>query len=400
MTEIFVGRQPIFDKKLNVIGYELLYRASEEDLHACITDNNDASSQVILNTFMSIGLERLAGDRLVFINLSEGFFRGDFPFPLDPEKIVVEILEGMTLDKSLVDSIRDFAARGYRLALDDVVDIDHISNLIDIAEIAKIDIRQIRPGRLVLLVEKLKERGLKIVAEKIETMAEYEYCYKLGVDYFQGFFFEKPNTVKGKRMPSSSASIMRLLARLHDPDVTVTEIKEIISHDVSISYKLLRLMNSASFSLSRKIESIHEAVVMFGFERIRSWLSLLLLSKIEESSGELMTVAMIRGKMCEIITEDLDPESAERGFITGLFSVLDALLSVPMGEILPMLPLADEIKDALLIRKGFLGNSLASVIAHERWEWNELGGGEISEELLNSAYLRALDWTTEILAGK
>lgn len=263
MLEIFVGRQPIYDRQLKVVGYELLFRSYEAD-HAEFVDGDRATSQVILNTFTEIGLERLVGNGLAFINLTRSFILGEYPPPLAKHRVVLEILEKIPVDKELIEALRVLSARGYQLALDDVVDPHDVGQLLDIADFVKLDLAAVERGRLEEHVTTLRQRKVKLLAEKVETQDVFELCRDLGFDYFQGYFLCRPNVVRGQRMPATRLAIMRLLAKLQVPDIEFGRLEEIVRHDISLSYKLLRLINSAFYARPTEIKSIRQALTLLG----------------------------------------------------------------------------------------------------------------------------------------
>jgi EAL and modified HD-GYP domain-containing signal transduction protein len=394
--DALVARQPIFNKKLGVIGYELLFRHSREAVTAEFDDADQAVSSVIINSFMEIGLERMVGNKLAFINMSRRFFLEGYEFLLPREHVVLEILENINPDREFVDRICEFSDKGYRIALDDVTDPDQIKPLIDVADIVKVDMINIDRKKLSSCVEKLKSVGVKLLAEKVETYRDLELCRKLGFDYFQGFFLSKPQVVEGHRSVDTHFQLVKLLTKLRDPDVEFSEIEGIISRDVSLSYKLLKLINSSYYSVPVKVRSVHDVLVLLGVRKIRSWLSLLILSKLGNKPRELTLTAMIRARMCELLVSAIDQQNRETAFLTGLFSVLDALLDMEMDDVLGSLPLSDSIRSAILEYEGELGEALRCVIAYERGEWEGVSFSDLDVLSIGEYYLKALDWAYEI----
>ena len=226
MLDVFVGRQPIYDRRLNVIGYELLFRSHDAD-RAEFADGDRATSQVILNTFMEIGLERLVGNGLAFINLTRSFILEKHPIPLLNDRVVLEVLEDITVDEELVSALQLLSGRGYKIALDDVVNPRDLGPLLDIADIVKLDLADIERARLGEYADILRQHNVKLLAEKVETPDVFSICRGHGFDYFQGYFLCRPNVVSGRRMPGIRLSILRLLARLHAPDIDFRELEEI-----------------------------------------------------------------------------------------------------------------------------------------------------------------------------
>lgn len=403
MAEVFIGRQPIFDKNTEVIGYELLYRSANVN-KAEFLDGNQATATVISNAFLEIGLDRLVGNKLAFINLTRDFVMGDLPLPLQKNQLVLEILEDIVLDDALVKSLKRLSESGYKLAMDDVIDPNAITSALKIADIIKVDLMSVKRDQLPFQVDVYKRNGLKILAEKVETQDEYRWCIDLGFDYFQGYFLCKPNIVKEKKLSGSKLNIMRLLALLQQSTAEFTEIENIIQQDVSLSYKLLRLINSAYYRRGSEIKSIKQALTLLGLKQIKSWTSLILVSESEDKPIELMVTAMIRGKMCELFAQKVKTMKSEVNFTVGLFSVLDALLDMSFEDILAQVPLAIDIQEALTKHKGVLGEMLLCVLAYEQGDWDNVKFGNLDATDINKFYLSAVEWAEEvktiITAGK
>ncbi len=395
MSDVFLARQPIFDRDLEVIGYEILFRAGATSVSAEFDDVEDASLQVITNCFLEIGLDRVVGDVPAFLNLSRGFFAQDRQVPFPHDRVVLEILEGMTVDDELVASVRDYVAAGYRIALDDFEYDSTMDPLLDLAHIVKLDVLALGPRELERQVQLLKPWSPVLLAEKVETLEQYEQCREMGFSLFQGYFLSRPRLMRGQRVPPNRLATLRLLTRLQDPNVELPELERIIREDLSLSYKLLRLINSAYYGLTTRIESIRQTLVLLGVERIRGWVSLLMLSNIDEKPPELVVAAMVRAKMAQCLAEAQKKPDSEVYFTVGLFSLLDALLDLPMGEVLDQLSLSGELQEALLACEGEKGLVLACVLAYERGHWQDVKCGDLSVEEIRAAYLDAIDWAEE-----
>lgn len=251
MTDVFIGRQPIFDRYLKVYAYELLFRRSDED-ESHFVDGNQATSQVILNTFLDIGLDEIVGQKRAFINLTRDFLVEDNPLPFPKDRVVLEILEDVKVDSAVVAAVKRFKEQGHTIALDDFVFKKEWLPLVKVADIIKIDVLAYEREKIRVLVEKLRNYPCKLLAEKIETHEDYEYFQLIGFDLFQGFFLSRPVIVKGQRIPANKINTLQLMAKLNDPDVSVEELDTIISRDVSLSFKMLRYINSAFFALPRR----------------------------------------------------------------------------------------------------------------------------------------------------
>jgi len=394
MTEIFVGRQPIFNQKQEVFGYELLYRSLEQPDLADISDQDQATTDVILNTFSEIGLDQLVDTGKAFINVTRNFLIGKYPIPFPPEKVILEVIETTKIDKRLVHALTELHRQGFEIALDDVVDLEDVEPLLDIASIAKIDIPQFENAdQLNYLVFALKKQEIKLLAEKVETLKFFDYCKRLGFDYFQGYFLCKPNVISRRRVDTSRIIVMQSIAKLQDPEADFKTIEDIVIKDVSLSYKLLKVANSAHFSPIDEIKSISQAISFIGLNQLRGWLTLLLLSSISKKPHELTTIAMTRAKMCEILARSTGKVEPEASFLVGLFSVLDALFDANMKDIVKDLSLSNDITEALVGRKGALGTMLKVTIAHERGMWDKLQTLSIAPETIQNAYIEAVKYS-------
>lgn len=396
MQNIYIGRQPIYNRNLKVIGYELLFRRFDTETSGVI-DQDAATSQVILNAFMEIGLDDLVGSGMAFINLTRGFIVEKYPLPLPGNRVVLEVLENISIDTELIDAVKFLVERGYQVALDDVVDPKDVASLLPLVHIVKVDLMGMDINRLDEVVWELKQyTNLKLLAEKVETHEVFEQCKALGFHYYQGFFFSKPNVVSRKTIPESRLSLLRLLSKLQSPKIEFSEMEEIVQQDVSVSYKLLRLINSSFYARPKKINSIRQALTLLGIRQIRDWVSLLTLSKIEDKPRELMVTAMIRGKMAEILANARKLPNADSGFTVGLLSVLDALLDMPFEEVITLLPLSNDITEALVSKKGRLGMILTGVIAYEHGEWTFSDCCGLKPEQVRDAYLESVKWTNAV----
>jgi len=392
MSDIYIGRQPIYDRKLDVYAYELLFRAASDN-SANFIDGDKATSDVIVNTFLEIGLDNIVGNRLAFINLTRAFFVGEHTISLPRDRVVLELLEDIEADEEVVDSVKRLADQGYSIALDDFIYHESLQPLVQLADIVKIDIMSMSRDEIRDHVHALRQHPLRLLAEKVETQEEHDYCMELGFDYFQGYFFAQPKVIRGQRLPNNRLAILKLLSRLQDPEISSKQLEELIAQDVAFSYRILRYVNSAAYAPPRKIESIHQAVVRLGLQTIKSWTALLAMSQVDNKPAELVVTAMIRGKMAEEMARALDADQPDSFFTVGLFSALDALMDNSMEEILTQLPLADHIAQALLHKGGGLhGEVLNCVLAYERGEWENLGCSELGTHRIRNCYLEAVQW--------
>lgn len=395
MPYLYLARQPIYDRKLDVFAYELLYRAADEaGAPAGLGDH--ATFTVLVNALTEIGLDELVGSKYAFVNLTRGFLVGENPLPFSGNKIVLEVLEDVVADAEVVEGVKQLADQGYMIALDDFVYDESLDDLIRACDLVKLDVMALDRERLRNHFELLTKFGVKLLAEKVETQDDFEFCKALGFDYFQGYFFCKPKVLKRQRVPTNQLAATRLLAKLQDPDIDIDELSDMIGHDVSMTYRLLRYINSAIFSLPSKVESLHNAVVYLGLNAVKQWAMVLAMSNVRDKPHELLVTALVRGKMCELLAKGQGYPNKDSFFLVGLFSVLDALLDMGMDELVESMSLADDINRALLLKEGDAGKVLTTVTAYGQGEWEHAAIEAFDLEILNKAYLDALKWAREM----
>lgn len=393
--DIFIARQPIFDVELNVQAYELLFRDDDVSV-ANISDGNVASSQVMINAFLEIGIDSMSDNRISFINLTRDFIVGRLPLPVSPNAVVIEILEDIVVDEELISALKDFSSRGFSLALDDYTFTDDKKPLFDIVDIIKIDIMGCDRDTLVSDVKALQKCNVKLLAEKVETREDFELCKSLCFDYYQGYFISRPEIIKGQALKPSRISLLEILTMLEDPNCDIDVLEGLISQDVTISYKILRIINSSFFGFRREINSVKQAVVCLGMKAIREWFIILALTSIDDKPRELITLTLVRARMMQVLAKKkgLNPETC---FTTGLFSSIDAIMDRPMDEVLKELPLSSEIGNALMKREGEVGKLLSLVLNYERGNWSEVTDCGFSAENLSNAYLESMAWAAEVM---
>ena len=399
MQNIFIGRQAIYDKQLNVYAYELLSRGNSEDNHASVDEQNSnhATTIVMLNALTEIGLQQLVGQHPAFINLTYEFLTGERKIPDLHNQIVIEILEDIEVTEELITSVKTLSNNGYMIALDDYIYNEKTLPLVEIADIIKIDVLQLDEDGIREHVKKLRPHNVRLLAEKVETQEMYELCKELDFDYFQGYFFCKPKIVTQQRAPANRINIVNLLAQLQDKNVHIEKLEELISQDLALSYRLLKYINSAAFAIQREVDSIHHAIVMLGLNTIRSLANLMLMSKIDDKPQDLLVMAIIRAHMCEELGKHLDPKLKDTFFTAGLFSVIDALMDDSMENVISQLPLSPILKDALLKNEGIVGEALKCCIAFERADWSNVHVKGLDETLIQKAYFDAVTWSNDAL---
>ncbi len=393
--DIFVGRQPIYGRRLELYAYELLYRGADVD-YADFTEGDRATSQVLLNTFTEFGLERVVGGHLAFINLTRGFIVGEYPLPVPRTQVVLEILEEVQPDEQVLAGLRDLRRRGFKIALDDFVYCEERAPLLALADIVKVDILGLGEAEIRERFGLLKPVGLKLLAEKIETRAQFDLCRDIGFDYFQGYFLAKPNVLSGSSIPANGLNLLRLMAEFQNPDCDFERIQEIVSQDVALSYKLLRHINAAIYGMPRRIDSIQETVAYLGLSTVKNLACLFMLTDVNEQPHELLVTGMMRAKMCECLARARGERVSSSYFTAGLFSTLEALLSSPMANVVKKLPLSEELRNALLEGVGPIGEALRCTIAYERGEWAAVDCFSLPRAVIKRAFLDAVEWVESV----
>ncbi len=370
--EVYVARQPIFDRRQKVVAYELLYRTSEENYNP-EKDGNLATSEVISSSFLNIGLDRLTRRKKAFINFTRELLREETALLLPRELVAIEITENVEADQEMVSVCEKINRAGYTLVLDDFNMTSKCMSLLDIVEIVKVDYQQTGAEERSEIVNFLQKKKKKLVAEKVETVHEYGEAMSAGYDYFQGFFFCEPSIIIGKEIPSTKIQNLRLLQEIYKPEMDFDQVENLIKQDPSLSYKLLRFINSVAFPLRFPIRSIRQAMALLGQKEMIKWVSLVALRNFGfDKPDELIVTAVSRGKFCELMAgaTNLEDRSADL-FLTGLFSLLDTFLDQSMESILAELPLGDEIKAALLGEPGDFRHILDMVLLYEKGSWDK-----------------------------
>lgn len=391
MEEYFIGRQPIFTRRLDTYGYELLYRSCEIN-QALVNNADQATTQVILNAYSEIGLGKLVGANKAFINITENFLHGSIPTPFQPDRLVLEIPETISIDEKIVNAISRLKNQGYQIALDDVISLD-IKPLLRVTDYVKVDILNMSYGTLVNLSQALKLYPIKLIAEKVESQKDLDNCMNLGFDYFQGFFLCKPRVSKVRTIPPNRAVILNMLAELSKGEISFSQLEQILARDVSLGYKLLQLVNSAYYGLNTRVKSMQHAIALLGSEQLRRWLMLFMLAETGDKPGELILIAMIRARMCQLLAQAVGQNKPEEFFMIGLFSVLDALYDIPMDELLDHLPLSDEAISALSEHTGELGRCLECTLSYEQADWDKVHYHSLNSAAIRSLYFEAVQWS-------
>ncbi len=377
----FVARQPIFDVNQTIFGYELLFRNGLENFFDESLDKDYASSKVVLDSFLLFDLNELTGGKRAFLNFTSKVLLHEAATAFPTESIVVELLETIQPEPQIVDVCKKLKRMGYTIALDDFEYEPRYQPLIDLTDIIKVDMMLTPEEKRNLMLETIGHKKVKFLAEKVETKEEFDKAVKQGYSYFQGYYFSKPQIVQKKDVHPYKINLLQILKEMQMPNVKISRLERTIARDVSLSYKLLRFINSAAFGLVREIRSIRHALNLMGILEFKKWMSLILLSQMgSDKPNELLINSLIRAKFCELTAANIALKSQESDFfLMGLLSLIDAFLDRPLDEILNELPISSEIKAAILGGDSKLGRVLRLMIYYERSKWDAVS--EASKEL-------------------
>jgi c-di-GMP phosphodiesterase len=389
MNEVLLARQPILNGDLTAVGYELLYREAGSDT-ADVRDDELATARVSLRAMTEIELEQLVDRRRAWINVTREFVLGGLAQTIPPERVVLELLEDQLVDGALIEALAALRTGGYQVALDDFTLTPEIEPLLSKVDIVKLDLRALGPDGLTSLARDLAHHRLTLVAEKLEDHADFEIALAAGCHLFQGYFFCRPELIEGTAVAPNQLALLKLAADLQDPSVDLAALDRIISTDVALSYRLLRYINSAYFSLRQPVSTVMQAVALLGIDSVRSWTTMMILAQIGGKPRELFITALVRARFCQLTGQNGDKAGAEL-FALGLFSVIDALTDRPMASVVSSLPFPQEMRDALVNRTG-RGRLLDCIAAMEEGEFRR------ARQLVDGAperYLEAVAWTNE-----
>lgn len=381
--QVHIGRQPILNRVKKTFGYELLFRRGNTS-GADVTDNMQATASVMVNALNNIGIGKLIGDNIGFINVDDKVLASGIVELLPKQTTVLELLETVEITDTLVELCRQLKKNGYKFALDDFIAYDSsFESMFYIASYVKIDLMATDRTELPGLVTKLKKHNLKLLAEKVETQEDFKNCFDLGFDYFQGYFFAKPSVISAKSI-SPTQMVLLELSRLLAREEEFFVIENLFRKNPELHIKLLQFMNSAAFYTAQKINSIGQSIALLGYRKLQKWVTLLLFAGegYDTKSSPLFERAVIRGRMMEILTNRItkNPSTADMAFITGVLSLIDALFQVPLDSIIQDFNLSEEIQGALLRRDGLLGKLVSAIEGLEQENYEEIGKhlGEIN----------------------
>ena len=395
VSEVYLGRQPIYDGLREIQAYELLYRGAAHDTTAVISDGDRASAEVMLKAFLEIGLQTVSPSRPVFINFSEPLLGVDPLIP--PDRCVIEVLESVSVTSSTVTCLEKLKSQGYRLALDDFVYAENADPFLRLASFVKLDVQAMSPEEFHRQLELVRAYDVRIIAEKVESQEDLDRCRGWGCDLFQGYYLRRPETLSGKRAPSNRLSLLALLSECVNSASTVNAIASVIQRDAVLTYNLLKLANSALYQRSYELRSTVQAITMLGLDFVFRWVTLLVLAGNQNCPSGYLDYALQRARTCELVASFVGCQRSEAYFV-GLLSALDSMFDMPMAAIIEPLPLGAEIKAALLAREGKLGVVLEAVTAYESGQFDTVLRSGINVPVLQKAFWEAVEYANTMLA--
>lgn len=394
-----LARQGIYNKNGLVHGYELLYRHHTSENYN-INDGlfgDMATSSVITQLFSSLDINTIIGNKLAFINFTHNHLVQKIPNLLPKDRIVVEVLETVTIDKPLIDSLVALKKDGYLLALDDFIFNKQSAPLIELADIIKIDVLNFNKQQIAEQLIPLKKFGGKLIAEKIEGYDLFQDCIDLGFDYFQGFFLNKPRSIKGQIITENKTNLLRLLAELSNEEVTLEHVEELVLNIPKLSYRVLRLANSVFLYRDNKIDSLIDALKKVGLNQLHDWICLFMLSSQDSIVPDLLERTLIRAKMCEYLAKVSEHPNPHQAYTVGILSTLDMFLNESLTSLLAKIQLSETLNEAILYQKGELGEILKLTINYEKADFNQLDQNMYEKEDLIQAYLEGINYANFVM---
>ncbi|MBL4580971.1 MAG: HDOD domain-containing protein [Gammaproteobacteria bacterium] len=386
-SNVHIVRQPLLNTDMEVYAYDLLYGEVEP---AKVSWSNE-SCEIMLSVFLDIGLKVISEDCPSVISITEDFVYGRLPLPFPPDDVVLELPSSLySRDMSLVP-LEALCAKGYKLSLVASDPLDELEGILEYIYMLKVDLEVWSKEQLEFSIPKYLSSNVKLVATNVNTRDEQEYCQALGFELFQGRFVSEPVVVSGSTLKPSRMALLNILKLLEDPDCDISDLEDLISQDITLSYKILRIINSAFYGFRRKIDSVKQAVVSLGLKVIRDWFIVISLADIDDKPESLMLQTLQRARMMQLLS-DVMGLNKDTGFTIGLFSSIDAIMDQPMEMILKSLPLSNEITEALLEREGLLGELLDIVIRYERGDWKNINNVGFEASELSTYYFESMLW--------
>ncbi len=397
--DIFIARQGIYDKNGKVVAYELLYRNSMENSYNPLIEDEVSTYKVIEN-ISSFGLDILTNKKRAFVNFSEALIMKDIATLLPKENVVIEVLETVNPSEEIINKLLSLKDLGYYIALDDVVEVEHIVKFIGVIDIVKVDFRLATSEARKKIAYICNKYNIDMLAEKVETSEELNEAKELGYIYFQGYYYSKPSIFLGKDIAVKNTSIFMLLVELIKENYDIDKVEYIMKTDVALTYKFLKFINSSYFNFLQEIKSIRQAIILIGREELRKWLSILTVVEMSSINSGYANSIIIRAKFCEEISNIISSNYAPQAFMVGLFSNMHQMIEKNIDYVVKELPLNSEIKNALLGEQNVLKDILDLALAYENVDSDKITEMRkkmsINEDLLWRIYSKSIERCSNI----
>ncbi|GAA6182983.1 MULTISPECIES: HDOD domain-containing protein [Alteromonadaceae] len=395
----YIARQAIFDQQMQVFAYELLFRDGEGNCFPDI-EPNQATSKIITNSHFSIGVEEISDGKTAFINFQTDTLLYRFPTLFDPQTVVIELIKSVKVSEKLIAACKHISGLGYKIAIDDYDFDPKWDRLFSVINIIKVDVTTTDFKLIEQNLSRIKQARIKLVATKVENHDVFLRYSAVGFDFFQGYFFAKPEIKKHKNIPSSKLNLLKLMRESANSQFEFDKICQIVEKDVSLSYMLMRFINNPIMNKRNKINSLNHALNYMGEIEIKKFIALVAIANLgDEKPPELIHLSLVRAKFCELISmAKNDADNPPKGFLVGLFSLLDALLDQNMSKLIKKLPLNDDLKNALCGIEGQLRDYLVVARAFEYGDWNGVTHHstklELDQDMLHSFYNESIKWAS------
>lgn len=400
--DVYIARQPIFNRKMKVYGYELLYRQSLNNYFEG-ADDDQATTALINNSFMVFGFQELTDETKGFINFSQNLILNELAYLLPKDQVVIEILERVEPNEKIIAACKKLKEKGYLLALDDFVLEQYTKEylpLIEMADIIKVEFPAIKGDGIQKIIDQYGKK-ITFLAEKVETREEHQRAMDMGFKLFQGYYFSKPLMENLKEIEALNVNLVRIVNVLNIEPIDYDKIAEIIQQDVGLSYKFLKMSNSVYYGAKYRIKNIRQGLMFMGTDEIKRWVYLMMLRGVQcPENAELVKTSVVRGKMLSLLAKELHTASESDYFITGMFSSVDVLMNTSMDKALVGLPLSVEVREALLGKNNQLRWYLDTTLALEQAQWDKLSNtdySQLSAERYMTLYLEAIRWQRTLM---
>ena len=390
MTACYIARQPILDRGGNTYGYELLFRSTEKNAYDPTVAGDTATARVLVDTIVEVGLNSIVGPTMAFINLTQRFLEcPDMLDILEPGRCVLEVLEDVEVTDAVVDGVNALRDKGHIIALDDFVDAEQFERLLPLVHIIKYDITQHSMDGLANYRLKDAEAGRLSLAERVETLEEFEALSAAGFHYYQGYYFAKPRMISGTKLPQNKVAILQLLAQINNPASSIDDLAETLSHDVGLSVRTLKYVNSPMCAMSSEVSSIRHAAVLLGREPIRNWVTLLVMTGMDDKPPELTKIALTRARFCQLYAQHQGLDNSAMYFTIGLLSLLGVLLDTELETALDQVSISSDMRDQLTKGEGEGGKMLRMLADLETPE----GQPDLTDQSIGPIYQDSIAWS-------